>query len=213
MKKKRAVSYFRSPIRHAHVDCKMTAGWRTKQCRARCTSRYRRIVHSLCCRLRLLLLLHFFFSLSLHCRLVFHLNFLPVSVEKFFRHSFGDSTRAALSEFALEASPPHTHNHCTSTRPHGFNFVSLGRIRRGAQTLERSETNNSWLCFFPPPLLKRRRPTFCIENRKKKVLHNSFSHIFSETISTEEIVGANSFLWGGRQQVVVCCRPLLDNVL
>lgn len=45
--KKMAVSYFRSPIRHAHVDCKMTAGWRTKQCRARCTSRYRRIVFSL----------------------------------------------------------------------------------------------------------------------------------------------------------------------
>ena len=125
-----AVSYFRSPIRHAHVDCKMTAGWRTKQCRARCTSRYRRIVFSLLPTWSLIFLL---LLLSLHCRLVFHLNFflllLPVcvSVEKFFRHSFKDSTRAALSEFALKAFSP---SHTLDTIAHQLGrmvCVSLGR--------------------------------------------------------------------------------------
>lgn len=98
------------PIRHAHTTS--IARWRPvgELNNAVSTSRYRRIVYTILFVIkpsRLLLP-----SLSTSFSFEFFLGviiFLPtVSVEKFFRHSLRDSTRAALSSFALEASPPHT---------------------------------------------------------------------------------------------------------
>jgi hypothetical protein len=109
---KMAVSYFKisSPnsTRTHNVDCEMTAGWGTKQCRVHITLSSNRIYILFVIKPSRLVLP----SLSTSFSFEFFLGviiFLPtVSVEKFFRHSLRDSTRAALSSFALEASPPHT---------------------------------------------------------------------------------------------------------
>lgn len=135
------------PIRHAHTTS--IARWRPvgELNNAVCTSRYRRIVYTILfvkpSRLLLLPSLSTSFSFEFFLGVIIFLPTVSLSQSRSFSVTVWEIPPGRRCRRLPLRPLPLTH--CTSTRPHGLNFcVSVGRV----QTLERSETNNSWLYFF-----------------------------------------------------------------